>query len=269
MRAVNLVPKDYRRGALAGKGGETLSYFVIAGLGVLLIAVVAIVLTNNSISDKKAEIARLQQEEADTRAQADALQPYANFAAIQEARTATVSSLAQSRFDWERALQELSRVVPSDIELLSLTGTVLPDVQVENGVSVQTRASVAGPALEITGCSAGQEQVAALVAALEDIDGVTRVGLNSSETSGVGSESAGGGGGNQDCPEATQFEIVAAFDAAPAPPETGELPALPAPTTPQPDGGVGEARRQRASEQEDVASTGQKTKQATNLIPGG
>ena len=38
-----------------------------------------------------------------------------------------------------------------------------------------------GPALEVNGCATGQDAVAGFVTALKDIDGVTRVGVESSE----------------------------------------------------------------------------------------
>jgi hypothetical protein len=78
------------------------------------------------------------------------------------------------------------------------------------------RSQIAGPALELVGCAPSQGGVANFIEALKGIDGVTRVGVQGS--------SAGGGGENattaSDCGgEGTvQFQMVAAFDAAPAPP---------------------------------------------------
>ena len=46
-------------------------------------------------------------------------------------RTETVDSLAQSRFDWERVMRELALVIPEDVWLESLTGTVAPGVTVD------------------------------------------------------------------------------------------------------------------------------------------
>ena len=45
----------------------------------------------------------------------------------------TVSSLAQSRFDWERVLRELSLVIPEDVWLVKVTGTVSPAVDLDAG----------------------------------------------------------------------------------------------------------------------------------------
>ncbi|MDX6603839.1 MAG: hypothetical protein QOF23_348, partial [Solirubrobacterales bacterium] len=85
--------------------------------------------------------------------------------------------------------------------------------------------SIAGPALELEGCAAGQESVAGFVTALKDIDGVTRVGVESSELSGQeegagssgGSSESGGGGECRTREFIAKFNIVVAFDAAPVP----------------------------------------------------
>ena len=87
------------------------------------------------------------------------------------------------------------------------------------------RGAVPGPALELSGCASGQEAVAEFVTALEDIDGVTRVGLDSSELASKKGEAGSGGGGGGDCRTRdfiAQFDLVVAFDAAPVPTEEGE-----------------------------------------------
>jgi Tfp pilus assembly protein PilN len=283
MRAVNLIPKDYRRGALAGRGGETLSYALIGGLAVVLVAVLAVILTGNQVSARQAQVAELKQQESDARQAADALQPFANFASLQQSRTATVSSLAQSRFDWERVMSELSKVLPGDIWLTKLTGKVVPGVSLDNEASLSARDNIEGPALEIVGCAPGQEQVAAFVAALEDIDGVTRVGVQSSDKPiDAVAGSAPGGGSSDECrtkESISKFEIVIAFDAAPVPAGVGDASAPPAaatpaaattPTTPtSPDqSGVAQTQQQHAAEQQSVQQSSQKARKATGLVPG-
>ncbi len=276
MKSVNLIPKDYRRGRLAGRGGEIFSYALIGGLAVVLLAVLAVVLTNNKISDNEAEVAKLQQRSDEASAEAAALAPYSSFASLAEARVATVSSLAQSRFDWERTLRELAEIVPSGVWLTKLTGTVSPEVSVEDSSGISTRGSITGPALEITGCATSQDEVAKFAAALEDIDGVTRVGLQSSAT-GDDEATAGtsgdpsAGGSSDDCrtrPQFPQFELIAAFDAAPVPAaaaaDGGAL--APAPTTPTtPDDS---AQQQQASQQQAVQAAQNDASQATGYIPG-
>jgi hypothetical protein len=97
------------------------------------------------------------------------------------------------------------------------------------------RGSILGPALVLGGCAAGQESVAGFVTALKDIDGVTRVGVQSSELpdreEGAGgsegaAESEGGGGDCQTRDFIAKFNLVVAFDAAPVPiTAEGEVPA--------------------------------------------
>jgi len=287
MKSVNLVPKDYRKGRLAGRGGEVFSYFVIGGLAVVLLAVVGIVLTNNKISDNKAELAKLQQRSDEVTAEASALAPYSNFASLTQARTATVSSLAQSRFDWERVLRELAQVIPSSVWLTQLSGTVSPEVTLEDNSDITTRSSIPGPALEIVGCAASQDDVATFIAALEDIDGVTRVGLQSSDlpaddATAATSGDASGGAQSDDCRTRrfiSKFELVAAFDAAPVPASAaaadGSAPAPVAPTTPAPaapaapdSSGVAAAQQQQAAQEQSVQGAKDKAKKATHYIPG-
>ena len=44
-----------------------------------------------------------------------------------KARVQTVRDLAGSRFDWEQALRDLSRAIPADVTLTSLTGDIATD----------------------------------------------------------------------------------------------------------------------------------------------
>jgi Tfp pilus assembly protein PilN len=231
MRPVNLIPSDERRGDSAPLRTGSMVYVLVAGLALLLLGVVAVALTSKQINDRESDKASLSQELDRQTARVNSLTAFADFRAVQEQRTATVTSLAQSRFDWNRVLEELSLVLPSDVHLSALTGTVSPDVTVDGGVDVSLRGSVAGPALEITGCAPGQEAVAGFVSSLEDIDGVTRVGLNSSTAGGgssaTGSSASGGDGSCQAGPKPYDFEIVVAFDAVPTPSTATTAPSVP------------------------------------------
>ena len=148
------------------------------------------VVTDNQISDRKAEVARLKQQDAAARARAERLAAYTQFGSVRDQRVATVTSLADSRFDWERVMRELSLILPDDVWLTNLTGKANPAVQIDGEANVALRHSIAGPALELVGCARGQEAVARFVSALKDIDGVTRVGVQSSQ---LGTQQSGGG----------------------------------------------------------------------------
>jgi Tfp pilus assembly protein PilN len=237
MRPVNLIPQEERRGEHAAMRSGPLVYIAVGVLVAALAGVTALVLTDNQISERKAEAAQLRREDATEKARASRLSAYIAFRDLHDQRVATVTSLADSRFDWERVMRELSLVLPPDVWLTALTATAAPGASVEGGSSGSSsgsglRGAAAGPALEMTGCATGQDAVAGFVTALKDIDGVTRVGV---ESSALGDEEASGGasegGGESDCRTRgfiAGFTLVAAFDAAPVPLVAGEE-AAPAP----------------------------------------
>jgi Tfp pilus assembly protein PilN len=238
VRPVNLIPQDERRGDRAAMRTGPFSYVLIGALAAAVLGVAALALTSKQISDKKSEVAQLQQQEQAAQAKAQSLQAFTQFRAAQEARSATIISLAQSRFDWERVLNEFARVIPSDVWFVKVSGTVDPTVSVQDSPDIQGRDSIPGPALEMEGCASSQDAVAALVANLEDIDGVTRVGLDSSEkaddsqgTAATAAPTTGDSGStNTDCRTRDfiyQFKIVAAFDEVPTPATATSVPSVP------------------------------------------
>jgi Tfp pilus assembly protein PilN len=190
---------------------------VVGALVAALIAVTALVLTNNQISDRKSEVAQLKSEDAEASAEAQRLAAYTQFQALHEQRLATITSLADSRFDWERVMRELALILPRDVWLVSLDASA----SASNGGG-DLAGGITGPALVISGCAKGQEGVAGFITALKDIDGVTRVGISSSELPGQeeGAGDTGSGGGSSTCQTRkfiAEFQITVAFDAAPVP----------------------------------------------------
>jgi Tfp pilus assembly protein PilN len=241
MRPVNLIPVEERRGENGPMRTGPVPYLLVGALVAALVGVTALVLTSNQISDRKDEVVQLKREDAAAAARAERLAAYTQFRTLHEQRVATVTSLADSRFDWERVMRELSLILPENVWLVSLDATASPDASAggegSGGSDSNLRGSAPGPALEISGCASGQEAVAGFVTALKEIDGVTRVGVQSSELSeqaegaGASGGSSGGASGG-DCRTRdfiAKFEIIAAFDAAPVPPSAsaGEAPAVP------------------------------------------
>jgi Tfp pilus assembly protein PilN len=273
MRPVNLIPPDERRGdSRSPTRMGPLVYIIVGALAVGLVGVVVVAVTSKQISDKQSEKQNLQVELDAATAKAQSLRAFADFRGVQEQRTATVASLAESRFDWERVMNELALVIPDDIWLVKLTGSVSPQVQIEGGADIATRDSVAGPALEIIGCGPSQDSVAGFLAALEDIDGVTRVGVRSSrrgEDNGAAAApaTAAGQSTTEDCRTKSfiyQFEIVVAFDAVPTPATATAAPGVPAPAAPTTGGTQLAGQTNSAAEQ-----TAQAQRAEAKLIPGG
>jgi Tfp pilus assembly protein PilN len=222
MRPVNLIPREDRPGERRPMRGGPLAYIVVGALVAALIGVSVLVITNNQIDDRKAEIAQIEGEKAAVEAKAQALDAYTQFHSVSEQRLATVASLADSRFDWERVMRELALVLPGNVWLTNLTASASPAVAPEGAASVSLRSSVPGPALELIGCARSHEAVAGFVKALEEIDGVTRVGVQgSSLPSGSTEGSSGASATCQTRDFIAQFQMVAAFDAAPVPPTVG------------------------------------------------
>jgi Tfp pilus assembly protein PilN len=247
MRPVNLLPSGDRRDKRPIRTGP-IAYLLVGALALALGAVILVVLTNNKVSDRKAQITELRQQQAAASARAETLAPFAQFKSVEEQRAATVRSLADSRFDWERVMRELALVIPSDVWLTDLDGAVSGGASSSSSTSsasTGTETSISGPSLTIKGCATGHDGVAGFLSALRDIDGVTRVGLTSSERSSgpqtssasTSSSSSSSSATTTDCRTRdfiTQFEIVAAFDAVPTPAIAAEAPgtvAAPASTT--------------------------------------
>jgi Tfp pilus assembly protein PilN len=264
MRPINLIPAEDRRGEHAPARTGPLPYLVVGILVAALVAVSATVIVGNQISDRKAEVAKLKVENAAAQARAERLAAYSQFRALSEQRVATVTSLADSRFDWERVMRELSLVLPDDVWLVDLTATSSPAASIEGGGAGAStlRASALGPALELNGCATGQEAVARFVTTLKDIDGVTRVGVQSSaladqeEGAGVtesGEEGSSSGAGSDDCRTRNfiaKFQIVVAFDAAPVPVVGSSLEAAPVSPTEQSEAAAAEVSGENSENSE-------------------
>jgi Tfp pilus assembly protein PilN len=202
MRAVNLIPAGDRRGAGGAAGRSNGGVYVLLGaLALIVIMAAAYTLSGKSVTDKKAELARVSAETTAAQAKATGLGDFTKFAALRTKRVDTVKQLANSRFDWSHALHEVARVIPTNAWLTSLTATTSPGVGVGGGSSGSLRAALAVPALEIGGCTTSQSSVARLMARLRLIDGVQQVSLQDS-TKNATSSTGGGeptGGGSGDC----------------------------------------------------------------------
>ena len=279
MRPVNLIPPEERRGSSAPSRTGILSYLVIGVLAVVLVAVSALVLLGNTVDDKQTEVDGLEAQAMETEARAEGLASYVSFEQTRENRAMTIDSLAKSRFDWERVIRELSLVIPKQVWLSNLTGTVSPAVQVDDAAAISLRTSVPGPAIELVGCARSQPAIAKLIAALHDIDGVTRVtaangikeGQAADSTESSDSASAVDVGGS--CPpSAPGFQVVAAFDAVPA---VG----ADVPTVPPADGTATTASTSTSTDastattaptaEQAVKDANDKATKAANLVPGG
>jgi Tfp pilus assembly protein PilN len=214
MKAVNLIPTDTPRGARAtrtlGPSGPIGAYVVLAVLAVAVVMVGAWALTNKQLSERQSDLARVEREAQAAEAKTNTLKSYTEFAALRAARVDTVGGLLDGRFDWAHSLREVARVVPADVDLTSLVGTVSPTSKVEGGGGASLRTALPVPAVDLIGCAKSQTHVATLLARLRSIDGVQRVTLASSEKSDTAS------GGETDCRSTArmpQFQVTVFYKA--------------------------------------------------------
>jgi Tfp pilus assembly protein PilN len=219
MRAVNLIPGDSRRGGRAGNGHSGGAvYVLLAAMAAAVVLVAVYVSATNRISSQQAQVTVLRTEAAQAQSAATKLAPYVQFAQLAQARTTTIRGIASSRFDWHAALAGLSRVVPANTSLQSLSGSVVPGVSITgsggSGNAAELRGAIAAPAFQLSGCSDSQDDVARLISRLRLIDGVTRVSLEDSQKTtgaqtGASVSAAGSSGG---CgPNRPTFDLVAFF----------------------------------------------------------
>ena len=226
MKAVNLIPKDARRArGLAPGFGVSPAYLVLGVLAVALVFVVVYVLTSNTISSRKAQLANVQAQLTAQQAQAARLAKYVQFENLAQTRVQTVRQIAAARFDWYRALSDLSKVVPADTALQAITGTVAPGASAAGttgGSASGLRGDIAAPAFELAGCTKTQDDVARLMSRLRVINGVSRVTLGNSQkpgaNGGTAASASGGGGCGANAPT---FDLVVFFQPLPGAGPTG------------------------------------------------
>jgi Tfp pilus assembly protein PilN len=218
MKAVNLVPRDARRGGVSPSLGRLGPAHLVIGLLVVAVAMVSVyVLTNNTVTQRQAQLASLHQQMTRMEAAVARLQAYEKFEKLAQAREATVKQIASSRFDWHAALDDLSKVVPSNTTLQSLVATVTPSSSTGGGGgnSGTVRGDLTAPAFSLKGCTGSQDEVAQLMSRLRVINGVSRVTLEDSASAPSGSS-----GGAAGCTGPT-FDMVVFFQ-----PLTGEAATL-------------------------------------------
>jgi Tfp pilus assembly protein PilN len=254
MRAVNLLPPDSRPGPRGGFSlGQIGPVHVVLALLVIVLAYVTVyVTTNNSISQRKSQLASLNQQVSQEQAQISRFTSYTQFAQLAQQRAATVRQIAASRFDWHGALTDLSKVMPANATLQSLTATVAAGATVSgaggsaggsSGSSGSVRGAISAPAFEMKGCTATQDDVARLISRLRLINDVQRVTLEDSTKAqngaaggvvGGAAPSSGPGGTSTGCSaNGPTFDLVVFFQPLPGALSgaSGSQPGSPAGTT--------------------------------------
>lgn len=205
MRPVNLLPESQRRRAPTTSDGKR-AYVVLGILTALLAMTGLYVVTANQVTSRSNEAAAAAAEADRLEAKAASLGAFGNFAQIKETRVASVRQLAGARFDWERLMLELARVLPDDGWLQTAEASV---AGAAGETTTTSTAPAAGPSATLTGCLPRQPDVADLMLRLRRMHRVEDVTLTESLL-----EDAGGAPSVDNCGRYYKFEIGVTFSPA-------------------------------------------------------
>jgi Tfp pilus assembly protein PilN len=215
MRAVNLLPAG-ERGRRPVQVPPNASYFVLGILAALLLAVVALVMTQNKVTTTKAEIAKAEQETQAAQAQVAQLGPFGQFAQIKQSRLQSVTELSSARFDWERMMRELALVLPDDVWVLEANASAVGG-QAAGAAAPGAGTAVpagGGPTLQLVGCAPSQPDVAGVMVRLGNLHRAEDVTL---AESGRQEEPGEAAATTEGCGSSLRFDVSIAFSATPAP----------------------------------------------------
>jgi Tfp pilus assembly protein PilN len=215
MKAVNLIPNEQRRAQASGaKPGS--AYMVIGVLATLLAMVAGYVVTSNKATQNKNDAAAAKAEAASYEAEVAQRGSFTDFSQIKETRLASVSGVAATRFDWERFMRELSRVMPGGSWLQSADASVTGEVAgAEADTSATGMAAAVEPKANLVGCTPHQSDVAAMMVRLRELHRVSDVELNES-ISELNADATDAG--VEGCGRYYKFDLLVTF--SPTPPET-------------------------------------------------
>jgi len=178
MRAVNLIPAEERRGAggLAGRSGGVV-YVLTGGLAALVALGVIYAFAVHSVAAHKTQLATVTAQVAAVQAETQTLQPYVEVATISEDKVEQVVSLAEDRFNWPTALDQLALALPDDVSFTTLTAGGAAAASAPSG---SVAPSGSGNSFGLVGCANSQGEIPAVLTDLASVPGVTDVALSSS-----------------------------------------------------------------------------------------
>ncbi len=173
MKPVNLLPESQRRRKPTSDGKS--SYVVLGVLAILLAMTGLYVAVSNQVTSRTEAAAAAGAEADRLEAQISSLGAFGNFAQVKATRVASVRQLAAGRFDWERLMLELARVLPDGGWLLSADASMSGD-----GGTADAAAASSGPSATLSGCVPTQSDVADLMLRLNRMHRVEDVTLTES-----------------------------------------------------------------------------------------
>lgn len=172
MRAVNLIPEELRP-RVPGDGDPRIAYGVLGGLGLLLVMVLLAISYSNKLKTIEDQTAAIKAETAQhqTVVSAAATNPDTIGTEVKN-RTLLVGGLAKTRFPWGNALYDLSRAIPDDTTLNTITA--------RSATGGEGGDAASAASLSLDGCTSGWEGYSRFLTWLKQMPGVEKVESTSS-----------------------------------------------------------------------------------------
>ena len=219
MKPVNLLPQEARRRPAGGRAGS--SYVVVGVLGALLLMVLGYVVVSNQATSRSNDAAKADAEATALEQEAARKAAFANFAQIKQQRLLSVSSVAQTRFDWERFMRELARIMPERSWIQTADASVAGDPSNTGAASAAAATGTAvEPTANLVGCTPGQSDTASMMVRLRNLYRVSDVKLNESSVEALGGASADAETTVDACGSYYKYDVTVTF--SPTPPATEE-----------------------------------------------
>lgn len=175
MRAVNLIPEELRP-RIPGEGDPRIAYGVLGGLSLLLVMILLAISYSNKLNTIQDQTAALKAETQrhQTVATTVAVNPDTIGEQVKN-RTLLVGGLAEARFPWGDALYDLSRAIPDDTTLNTITAASAAGTA-DGGGGEASGAST----MSLDGCTSGWQGYSRFMTWLRQMPGVDTVESTSS-----------------------------------------------------------------------------------------
>lgn len=190
MRSVNLLPRQQVQ-QKSERQNPAVLVAAIGGAAVLLALVGGFLLANRSVDRQQQALASARAELAATPAHhlSASTQAFRQSVLTQrEQRSLALASAIGKRVAWDRILRRFALVLPSDVWLTSLTGTVPLDAAASTTAPTPSALPPTPTALSINGYTYSQASVARLLARLQVLPDLKNVQLSNSATAQVGGQ---------------------------------------------------------------------------------
>jgi Tfp pilus assembly protein PilN len=209
VRPVNLLPQEQRRRPASESSGKA-GYAALGVLALLLAMVVAYVMTSNSVTERESEAETARVEADRLEAENAKKSSFTGFEQIAQTRMQSVASVAAGRFDWERLMRELARVVPEGSWLQATDASVVGAESEANAADPTAAVAPSGPTANLVGCTPDQSDVARMMVRLRQMHRVEEVELKEAAQENPDEDPS-----FDSCGSSYRFDLTVKFSAAP------------------------------------------------------